>query len=886
MVALDFIIRQGVFFSRWLPDLAYGYGLPLFVFYAPLSYYVAEGLHLLGFSAASAFNGSAALALLISATGMYLLVNDWFGSRAGVLAGVAYVYAPYQLFNTFGRGSLPITWAGALFPFAFWAFGRLIRQNSPRYIPLAALTLGAALLMHNISSLIFLPLLIFYLAIVILFPPPASRLPAPALPRVGLAFILGLGLAAFFWLPATLEKEFAQVQRVITPPDFDYRSNFVSLSQLFSLPSPANTGLLNPADPLTLGLAQVGLAAIGILALFLRTQGNPRELKGTQKVSPLLPCSPAPLLFATIGLAVAIFMMLPISTGIWDRLPLIAFVQQPHRLLSLTAFLLAILAGAGVAALPDRLVFALTLAGVVLIFISSVPLLYPRYYAALPAAPTLTGMMAYEQATGAIGTTSFGEYLPIWVQQTPHESPLLSLYQTGATIERLDQAYLPEDAEVEAASYGFNQLELTLNAPESYQAVFHTFYFPGWQAIVDGQPVPIAPVTERGLIGVTMPAGRHQLYLSFGETPLRLAANSLSILALVGVIGLSLTRHPNPLPNPSKGEGPGESVNTFTLPQFTTLTILALTLLLTKTVYFDRTDNPLKRTFTDAQVAGADISRQVNFGQQVNLLGYDLNPNAVVSGQTFNLTLYWQARQPLTTHYSALAQLVDEQQHLYAGQDNLHPGNLPASRWETWGFTQDAHAVRVPPGTPPGDYFLIAGLYDPATWARLPVLAGGDPGWPDVIAIPVMVTRPTTPPTIAELGITWPVKNQTSRVFETPEVSIQLLGATPERETIQRNDFLRIALFWEANETPAHDYQVSLRVLAADDTVALAETTHPSFGRYPTLRWTAGERVRDNHALWVPASFPAGLYRLQVQLMVETGQAAGDWIELGQLRAE
>jgi hypothetical protein len=328
-------------------------------------------------------------------------------------------------------------------------------------------------------------------------------------------------------------------------------------------------------------------------------------------------------------------------------------------------------------------------------------------------------------------------------------------------------------------------------------------------------------------------------------------------------------------------------MNNFTLPQFAALTTLALALLLTKTLYLDRTDNPLKRTFTGAQVAGADVSRQVNFGQQVNLLGYDLNRTSVVSGQTFNLTLYWQARQPLTTHYSALAQLVDEQQHLYAGQDNLHPGNLPTSRWEAWGFTQDAHTVRVPPGTPPGDYFLIAGLYDPATWARLPVLAGGDPGWRDVIAIPVLVTRPSSPPTVAELDIAWPLAEQTFEVSKTSKVlPIRLLGATPERETIQRNDFLRLALFWEASETPAHDYQISLQVLAADGTVALAETTRPSFGRYPTLHWTAGERIRDNHALWVPAGFPAGLYRLQAQLVDETGQPVGDWIELRQLRAE
>ncbi|NJN98315.1 MAG: hypothetical protein HC875_31620 [Anaerolineales bacterium] len=265
LIALDHLIRQGVFFSRWLPDLAYGYGLPLFVFYAPLSYYLAELPHLLGFNPVAAFNASAAVALLLSASGVYLWVKDWFGPRAGLLAGIAYVYAPYGLFNLFLRGSLPVTWAGAVFPFVFWAFGRLIRTRSPLYLPLSALLCGAALLLHNISNLLFLPLLLFYLLIELFFTFNVQRLTFNVLLRVGLALTLGLALAAFFWLPAMLEREFAQLQRVITPPDFDYRSNFVSLSQLFSLPRPANTGLLNPTDPLTLGLAQAGLAVIGLL---------------------------------------------------------------------------------------------------------------------------------------------------------------------------------------------------------------------------------------------------------------------------------------------------------------------------------------------------------------------------------------------------------------------------------------------------------------------------------------------------------------------------------------------------------------------------------------------------------------------------------------------
>jgi hypothetical protein len=383
---------------------------------------------------------------------------------------------------------------------------------------------------------------------------------------------------------------------------------------------------------------------------------------------------------------------------------------------------------------------------------------------------------------------------------------------------------------------------------------------------------------------VTLPAGQHRLHLAFGETPIRLAANTLSILALAIVILLTLKTLHSPgiasiLPAPPSTLHP-PSVS-FSRSQSATLGVLALALIVTKTLYLDRYDNPFKHVFTGAGVAGADVSRRVNFGHQVNLLGYDLPDRTAVSGQPFDLTLDWQARQPLSTDYSALTQLVDRQQHLYAGQDNLHPGSLPTSRWQPWGFAQDKHIIHVPPGTPPGDYFLVSRLYDPATLARLPVVEGGDSGWSDVLAVPVTITKPGRPATISDLGIVWPITDQTLGV-----PAIRLLGTAPERESIQRSDFLRIALFWEAVSTPTVDYQISLRLLAGDGGEALAETSAPSFGRYPTSYWMAGERVRDNHALWIPAGFPAGVYRVQVQLLDEAGHPTGDWLELGQLAAK
>ena len=58
LVELDNLFQHGVLFSRWAPDLVYGLGLPLFNFYAPLSYYLAEVFHLLGLSLVNALKAA------------------------------------------------------------------------------------------------------------------------------------------------------------------------------------------------------------------------------------------------------------------------------------------------------------------------------------------------------------------------------------------------------------------------------------------------------------------------------------------------------------------------------------------------------------------------------------------------------------------------------------------------------------------------------------------------------------------------------------------------------------------------------------------------------------------------------------------------------------
>jgi uncharacterized membrane protein YfhO len=67
---------------------------------------------------------------------------------------------------------------------------------------------------------------------------------------------------------------------------------------------------------------------------------------------------------------------------------------------------------------------------------------------------------------------------------------------------------------------------------------FYTYYFPGWQATVDGRPVKIKPEGPNGLIGLDVPAGEHVVDLRFGLTPVRLAGRLLSALGVVMLGGL------------------------------------------------------------------------------------------------------------------------------------------------------------------------------------------------------------------------------------------------------------------------------------------------------------------------------------------------------------
>jgi hypothetical protein len=83
-----------------------------------------------------------------------------------------------------------------------------------------------------------------------------------------------------------------------------------------------------------------------------------------------------------------------------------------------------------------------------------------------------------------------------------------------------------------------------------------------------------------------------------------------------------------------------------------------------------------------------------------------------------------------------------------------------------------------------------------------------------------------------------------------------------------------VDLFWQAQADPGQDYFPRLQLLDAEGAVLAELVEKPVAGTYPTAWWRAGELVRDPHAMPIPATVPAGTYRLALGLVRADGSEA------------
>jgi hypothetical protein len=826
---------SGMLYPRWAPDFAYGYGLPFWNFTPPLPYVLVTAIHALGLSLAASLKLMLIAAAIGYMVGAYLLVRDIFGPAAGLVAAAAFGLSTFALRESllYG-GNLPQYMAVALFPWLLWSLARAVTAPRWRSILAAALFYAAIILCHQFHALVISPVALGYAIVVWI----GHRREWRSLTAAAAALLLGLGLSCFFWLPALLERQWTRATESTYLNINPFHAHFLSLRELTTWPPPLDHSAANPWLPFTLYPLVLLLALVGMLALLRHWRHASRLLVG---------------LFFLSVLGATVFLLLPASEGLWYELPFLALAQFPWRLLGVTTLALSALAGAAVTLgqprrdTNDRGWVPAVVAVILILFTTGV-YLHP-FQPFIHYGPTLADMTRYEVSTRNIGMTTLGEYVPKWVQKVPTDSPFVQDLIAGRPVDPFGEETLPPGASAALTRRQPNGYAYQIETSTPFSARFRTFFFPGWEARINGRPTEIGPEAETGFITADLPAGTYVVELKFAETPLRRAANGISIAAFaltVIITALRLFRREPPAPSPA--------APTWPLRPALAIAIGLAALLLFKSLYLDQHTTWFYRKSCPGDPARAQHLLQADFGQTFRLVGYDISSKEVSHGQRMEVVLYWQKIASATddsTNYRTFVHLdsiLDER--TWAASDHAHPGDpiaqieLPTTTWDTDHYVRDRHILDIGPQVPPINLTLTVGIYDPDANRRLPI-DGADE---DTFMLDCVQVQP---------GQALRAEDISNHLTYHLGPTISLLGYDWDPAGAE------LTLFWRSDQAVDTYAVIFVHLLDAQGNLAWGADSPPLSGIYPTTDWLPGRIVADPRHIELD-NLPSGAYTVSV----------------------
>ncbi len=129
-------------------------------------------------------------------------------------------------------------------------------------------------------------------------------------------------------------------------------------------------------------------------------------------------------------------------------------------------------------------------------------------------------------------------------------------------------------------------------------------------------------------------------------------------------------------------------------------------------------------------------SLSASFGDEMRLIGYDLNASQLVAGDTLLITLWWQILRDQLDERSILLHLRNAADERIVGADGPPAdGARPASAWRAGELLIDDRRLVLPSDLTPGRYWLVIGMYRWPSLEPIPLISVED----GVIRIPIEI---------------------------------------------------------------------------------------------------------------------------------------------------
>ncbi|MDO8573415.1 MAG: hypothetical protein Q7R77_01565 [Candidatus Daviesbacteria bacterium] len=501
---IDKIIKLGQIPPRFVPDLSFGFGYPLFNFVFPLPFYIGEIFHLLGLSFVDSIKAVFLISVPLSGIFMYLLLRQFVERNLSLIGAVLYIYTPYRSVDLYVRGAIGEIVGFVFLPLIILSAAKIFAKGNFKWIGIGALSIASLVLSHNIAAYMFFPFVGFLLIIQFFLTP----LKKEYITKAFLMIFLGLLTSIYFWLPALTESNLVKQDTV-----FNFADHFPTLLQLIRPYWGYGASVPGPYDGMSffLGIANILLLFSGICLFIFRW----KQISIQRKV----------FIGWVLGvITVAIFLMNYRSTIIWNNFPFLAYFQFPWRFLILTTFFIPLLLIIFDKIRINNLLLTILL---LLIIISSMSYFRPQDF------------------LGRLDNYYLNRYIP-----TPAASKeYLQLQEEylrlpKAAESRPDKNYpmvFPDSGIIKVNKR--SDLDVVIESNSNVESLINLnkYYFPGWKAKIDGKKMDIWAGKPFGQISFSMPAGYHKAEIYFTETTFRSLLNFASLGAfLVSLVVLSL----------------------------------------------------------------------------------------------------------------------------------------------------------------------------------------------------------------------------------------------------------------------------------------------------------------------------------------------------------
>lgn len=495
-------LTTGILFPQWAANLNATYGYPAFIFSYPLPYYLISLIHLGGLSFILSIKVLIALSFIISGLTIYLWIKKELGAKAGLIAGIFYLYAPYHLIDMNFRTDIGELIMITLLPLYFLFLKTYSQTYSKKHYCLISFIFCLLILSHIELTFITIPLIILY-SIYLWYT--AKKRNKYFFIMLFLSIFSGLLLSLFYWLPAL--NEIQNTNQTI------YSSIvFPNITSLFY--SPWRWGFLyqghyGELSPL-IGYAQIFTFVIFIIYCFKK-----RFTKNQKYLS----------YFLFVIFCIYFFMLLSISYPVWKFFPMLSHLQFAYRVLLPVNIITSFMAALVLSKFKTQwiiIICSLTIFITILNWgnrgmISNV---------------TDSSLTQTASLTTSKGLNIY-QAIPIWVDA---KHPWID------KIPNQHIEILSGKGVIKELSYSILKHEYIINANTQMTIKENTVYYPRWRLWVNNKIYSIQYQTKKypGIITFILPKGKYLVILNFVTTPVQIFSRIISLFTFVFLIFLLL----------------------------------------------------------------------------------------------------------------------------------------------------------------------------------------------------------------------------------------------------------------------------------------------------------------------------------------------------------